>query len=74
MHIRGYNLRITHIGIITLSMTIRHILIQMWGNESICVGKVKLIDVEYTELDVANKLTQFRSLFQRGGKSFRNII
>lgn len=55
-------------------MTIRHILIQMWGNESICVGKVKLIDVEYTELDVANKLTQFRSLFQRGGKSFRNII
>lgn len=37
------------------------------GNESICVGKVKLINVEYTEVDVANKMTQFRSLFQRGG-------
>lgn len=46
----------------------------MWGNGSICVGKVKLINVEYTELDVANKLTQFRSLFWGRGKSFRNII
>ena len=54
-------------------MTISHILTQRWGNGSICVGKVKLINVEYTELDVAGKLTQFRSLFWGGGKYYLNI-
>ena len=55
-------------------MTISHILIQRWGNGSICVGKVKLTNVEYTELDVASKLTQFRSLFRGGGNPLEMLF
>lgn len=40
-------------------------LIQRWRNRLNCVEKVKIINIENAKSDVANKLTQFRPLFQK---------
>lgn len=40
-------------------------LIQKWRNRLHFVEKVKIINVEHPKSDVANKLTQFRPLFQK---------
>lgn len=62
----------TCVGIITVSTIVGHVLIQRWGKGLNCVGKVKIINIEYTKSDVANKLTQFRFLFQ-GKKFLKNV-